>query len=182
MIVVDIILASPIFPANILVTIIAARAFINIAAKYDADVPTFLLLTLCCLLLWPLTMPFFEYGTQVFMFALAGHYVRRAASPVLQWTALIVGVASFTLIQASSFAMNMLESGVMLAGLLLAVWQLQHFHLRSYPRLSAAPGQMVWRYLGRNTHYYYVGHHVLFQLIQLGLYPPASWSLQFFRL
>lgn len=172
MVIADILLAEPVLPLNILVSILIARRFIAAIQHYDQDIVTLLLLTLFCMLLWPFTAALFGYGTQVFLFALAGFYARGADTTGKAWLApltLVLATMLLTVTQYISFGMTPVQGIVMAAGLTGVAWYLCYFTPRHYPLLSGWSGQVMLRYMGRNTHYYYCGHYLLFLIIQTWL-------------
>ncbi len=183
MIAADLILVSPIFPLNILVTILIARWLITRIESYDKDLFMVAMFTACCLALLPLTFKFFEYGTQVFLFTLAGFYRRALPGHWLGAVTLIVATILFMIVQHASFGMTPVQGGVMAIGMIPIIWGLHHFQRQTHPRYSDVPAlSPLIRYTGRNTHYYYAVHYVLFLGIATALNPPKSWQVIWFAI
>jgi TraX protein len=180
MVLADFALASPIFPLNILVTVMAARWVICHMAKNDKDAFILIAFTLACIVFYPVTFALFEYGTQVFLFTLAGYYCRTMPRHWLGGATLAIGCALFVPIQANAFGMTHLQTAIMAIGLVIVCIALFRFSYKEYAVLPNAPLSFMIRLLGRNTQYYYTFHFILFLAIQKMIAPSIPWKLTWF--
>lgn len=178
MIIVDVIVVAGVFPWNILVTIIVTRYVIHAMADRDKDAAMLLVFIAMCTILQLPTMYMFEYGAQIFLFALAGYYMRWNRKHWLGPVTLFLACINFSAIQYVSFGMEVEQGIVMTVGLLTVCYALYHFETMPCNRLTHIPIiNPMFRILGRNTHYYYVAHYVAFLLISTALDPPDSWGV-----
>jgi TraX protein len=183
MIVADIAMVSPLFPVNILITIMIARFAVAYMAARDKDLFMVIIFAFACFLLMPATMYVFEYGTQVFLFALAGYYRATMRNHWLGGVTLALACATFAPVQAWSFHMPALQAGVMSVGLIVVCVLLHGFHSKRYPHLSTIPfASTALRVFGRTTQYYYAIHVMLFLALQTWMHPPEMWKIVWFNL
>jgi hypothetical protein len=182
MIVADIAMVSPVFPVNILVTIMIARFAVAYMAVRDRDVFMVILFAFACFVLMPLAMYLFEYGTQVFLFTLAGYYRASMRQHWLGGVTLALACAAFVPVQIFSFGMPPVHATVMTVGLVGVCVLLHGFHSKQYPELSQLPVvSATLRIFGRTTQYYYAVHVILFVALQTLINPPAAWKIVWFN-
>ncbi len=166
MILVDAAVGEPVLPTNILVTIMSARLFVRYMSTRDKDVFMAVIACMVCMVMVLLTMPLMEYGSQVWMYALAGYYVRTMPESRLATVTMLMATVFFCLMQILTFGLTGLYALTMVIGVtvisigLLSFYRYDRQILPSTPILSP-----VMRYVGRNTHYYYAIHFILFLLI-----------------
>ncbi len=180
MILADIAFSSEIFPVNILVTIMVARFAISHMATRDRDAFMVIAFALACFVLLPITLHLFEYGSQVFLFTLAGYYRKQMPDHWLGGFTLCVACLIFIPMQAFSFAMPHVHAAVMMSGVIGVCFVLGRFSVRRYSLVEATPIAPLIRLIGRNTQYYYAFHVVLFLAISRWLH-PVPWQLVWFR-
>jgi hypothetical protein len=181
MIVADVVMVSPVFPVNILVTIMVARFAVAYMAARDKDLFMVVIFAFACFATMPIALNLFEYGTQVFLFALAGYYRATMRSHWLGGVTLALACATFAPMQVFSFAMPSHQAAVMTAGLVAVCVLLHGFHAKQYPALSTIPVVSTsLRVLGRTTQYYYAMHVMLFLALSTWMHPPETWKIVWF--
>jgi TraX protein len=180
LIAVDLFTVNVVFPINILATIYVARYIVNYMATRDRDAFMLLIFTAAIAVMIPITDRLFEYGALVFFFSLAGHYYKHHRSEWIAPATLFLGFAIFSAHQAYSFGMTTLQAAVMTIMLAAICILLSKFCTRTVPMSGTNVAGTMMRYVGRNTHYYYVAHYMLFVALDTYLNPPAHWRIEWF--
>ena len=180
MILADIAFSSEIFPVNILVTIMVARWAVAHMATRDKDAFMVIAFAFACLALIPITLHLFEYGSQVFLFTLAGYYRKQLPQHWLGSFTLSIACLIFIPLQAFTFGLPEVHAAVMMMGVVAISFLLRYFSVHDYPALKSSPLAPLIRLLGRNTHYYYAFHVILFMAISRWM-DPVAWHLVWFR-
>lgn len=172
-------IGQPIFPLNVIPTLIACRLIIEGVMSYATKGTEYLLhmMTLMILLSLPTSM-ISEYGTLGVLFAMQGYAIRHKQEidwGMIPMSCLIIGTwVSYAIIEYFIFDFSPMPAGVM-AGITFGVCLgLIFFRPAEFTALSKAlPGVCVAgvRLMGRRTLEIYVIHLLLFKGLALWLDP-----------
>lgn len=181
----------PVFPLNILFTILALRLVMDFVAERmvtrDGGRHLWPLAVLAALITLP-TMLFVEYGTLAILLMLCGWMVRNRDSmaddnrirPFFVFT-----VMAFAVTQSLQFGFSGPQFAALAVGTLAVFAVLSLFRPVEYPRLTRVlgPGAGVVRLLGRRTLEIYVLHLILFRFIGVLTQPEryALWNWTWFQ-
>lgn len=150
-------LDAPLFPLNILVTILIVRLILHHFPKTIHSQPWMMLVA--AIIWWPLTAPVTDYGSSALLWALCGYYASHPGHSKHAPLFLLLTALFYGLTQLYSFAFNSYHITVM-AGLLLGVMALCYrFTIRTLTLPYATLPMII---LSRFSLTLYVGHVLLF--------------------
>lgn len=157
---------EPLFPLNIFITIIASRMFVAYADTLEQDAVTFLILVALAVIFLPSAFFGFEYGSQAFLFALAGYYYRQNCKRWLAPLSLAIAWAIFCIMQGVSFLFTHAQLVFVAVGCAFVCLGLARYRIIPIENTS----QNVWagcvKYTARNSHYVYALHLIAFLLMR----------------
>ena len=184
----SLVVGQAIFPLNILVTIMIIRLLLDTVMRFALGnlQSVFLTILAMAVLILP-TFLIFDYGTQAFLFAIFGYFVRHQGKTGFSRESILIFMAASFLIyvvfQQISFGINdNVELYTMGAGVLLVCFLLSAFESKLYPDLTRRlPGFVTsgLKLMGRQTLEIYVIHLLLFKVVGLWLFserfPLFGW-------
>lgn len=181
------VVGQPIFPFNILMTVVFVRLTLNpLMSMIDRHGDWFLYLVLAGLFILAVpTYPFLEYGSTAYLMVLFGLYIRRAdmdRARIVMW----VSIVSYILYQQLYFGFDENSLIFMSAGTVGMHLILQRFSSAQYPQLTKAlPSVFVLliQLCGRQTLMIYVVHLLMFKavVLMLGYDGYSLFDLQIFH-
>lgn len=170
LIVADIIAGEPVLATNILVTIMFARWFVRYMSTRDKDWFMVIIASTVCIVLTLPTMTLMEYGSQVWLYALAGYYAHILPGSRLATFTMMLANIFFCIMQIVTFGLTGAYALTMMLGvgvISVSLLSFPPYAKQPIPQVSALSG--IIRYIGRNTHYYYAIHLLLFLWIAHGV-------------
>lgn len=177
----DLYVGEALLPLNILVTILASRAFVAYADTLTQDGAALATLVTIAVVLLPVTSILFEYGSLAFLWGLAGYYFRTMPAsrlaPVATWIAWII----FCIVQSIAFKFSPAQIVVMCVGTGAAAWLMTRYRLRSLEGTETAGWGVLIKFIGRNSHYFYALHLMAFLLLRHYLRPPAEAAIRWIQ-
>lgn len=175
LIVANFVVGMPIFPWNILATIIVVRLLIDPVMSFVKRGEHYLWATTALLIpLSIVTYPLCEYGTLGLLISMFGYMVRHKGEfSKDQIFAFMVSVLiAFLLVQQVDFGFSILQFSAMAVGAALVCLTLLDFKAKTYPALTKKlvfPVRWVLQFCGRKTLEIYVVHLLIFKLVALYL-------------
>ena len=164
----------PIFPINILATIIVVRLLMDVAIRKNWHmIPTWQIILV--LIMWyPISIFLIEYGSIAAMYALVGFYARTLNTPRRTLYPLIILVTILhAILQISSFEFKTTDAVLMVAMLTLAAVLMMQVSVNPLPVKSANLRKAI-KLLSRNALLIYVVHISLFQITETVMHPGPS--------
>jgi hypothetical protein len=169
--------SGPIFPLNILFTIIVTRwAMGYLEKKGWLEKPYHCLLVATA---WLLVLTYFiEYGTASFFFSLGGYYLRTKGRTRLTLIVLLLGIVIHTAEQCLLFKFTAWQSMFFTAEMALLFWAFYRFKVVAVIQ-AAGPVNSITRFIARNALYIYAIHLILMRLLSYTLQPElyTHWRL-----
>lgn len=162
------------FPLNILFTIALCRLALRDNDRYHF-IERFPVITVgVCVILMPLSLLLFEYGTLGLLFAFFGHMVQQKKMNTYTGWLIAVSAYTFYIIEVLEwFPFTLTQSAVMIALQTVALVGLSRFRFvkLTFASLPWLKAPLVW--LARHSLQYYVTHLVLLMAISrwFGLLP-----------
>lgn len=157
-------LHQDILPFDILVSAIAARAFLFYANQNEWLKPAYLpALLLTLLLLYLPLMLIFEYGSTALLFALYGYNVANGYPKSNTLTIAIVSALFYTYTQTVSMAFPVAHIILLGAGMLALTLKLQHYHAHATQLSLRTLPHRVIALISRYSLAIYVLHLMLFR-------------------
>ncbi len=175
----NIVVGIPVFPSNILASIIFVR--LTIDRFMERVLPYKQRFWITCGILTILIIPScaaFEYGTQSLLMAMCGYLVRRRGEENVSAKFVdryfIFALFGFILIQWLDFGFSMAQSMTMSVGCVGVMSMLYFFQPETFPALTAVlprPFAALLRFTGRRTLLYYVLHMLILKSVAAWLDP-----------
>ena len=153
-----------ILPLNIFATIILCRLFVDYAESLTQDAMALATMLTISLVLLPLTVFLFEYGSQVFPLALAGFYCRYYRGQWLASVSLGLAWLIFCGMQTMTFEFSAIQSGFVFAGCGVVCLILHRYELKPLPHTEGRAYTAPVAFIARNSHYVYTLHLIAFLL------------------
>jgi hypothetical protein len=163
-----------ILPLNIFATIIVCRMFVDYAETLTHDAMALATLLTISLILLPLTVFLFEYGSQVFPQAIAGFYARYYRGHWLAAVSLGLAWLIFCTMQTLSFEFSPLQTGSVFAGCAVVCLTLHRYELKTLPQTEGHLLAKPVAFIARNSHYVYTLHLIAFLLLRECMRHPAT--------
>jgi len=175
---------QPIFPANALVTIIFCRLALNVCSRYGWIEKYLLEIIVFTILISPLALIFFEYGSVAFLYALMGRLVREPHKHKHYWYLVVLAYLSFIGWQLGGGVFDVTQSIYIALGTAWVVRWLAYTDIRP---LVADWTAHAWlrplTLLSRNTLSYYFYHRLLLQILAAWLViQPQDQVLRWFNI
>jgi len=172
----DVLSHAPIFPVNILVTVIFCRLvqrhFLNnYLAKADFSYYDIFMLCFIILLFYLPTFFLFEYGSLVLVFTSLGRLIQMGRRDNFTIFLAVLGVAVFCTPEIYGFKFTMIQSIVVVMGISTMVAVLYRYSLHHYRISWHNPLGFGIMLFGRNTLYFYVVHLMIIIAIDHYLHP-----------
>jgi len=181
LVLVDVLIKAPIFPLNILVTIICYRLihhyFLN---KYlDKSEYYELIMAVVLILIFYLpTMWVMEYGTLALVFTALGRLIRMEQQSARINFYIVLAVLAFALPETYAFGFTPVQTAILLIGIALVTFMLSHYQLVKYNITYHTPAAIIM-FLARNSLYFYVIHIIILLCIDRMInpedYDQFSW-------
>lgn len=190
LVIINMIYGMSIFPLNILFSIILARFVLDRLTWITNKVFFALVSAIFVFSIWAMTTrPYLEYGTQCFVFALMGYYVRanqcnnqKGMSEAALFTLLMLCASLYIVIQQLTFGFSAYENTILFsfAGLVLGVCLvLLKFEPMVFPKLTRMlpqPFVFIVQLCGRHALSVYIGHLILFKTVVFFMMPEKyNW-------
>lgn len=177
----DIAMSQPIFPLNILFSILFCQLFVQLFEKTDPEYLGYFFLLIMALTLHIPGTFVIEYGAHGLMFAIAGYYYRHHPERMLTALALIIAVFTYLIGMAAGFNFNKAQNFIMLIEMVALAAVLKSFRHETV----SVPGNLslfakAAMFIGRNSLYFYVGHYLLFETINYLMKAPVTFSIRYF--
>lgn len=169
----DVVVGMPLFPVNILVTIIIIRLVLDKAItlfeKNKASQIAFAFVLFMVILPTSLIT---DYGTSGLIMAMFGYYVRHKKSEQFTLGMLVFCWLSYILSQQLSSGFDVNQFTVVAGGTLAAYYVLKYFRPMDMPSLRRAitpVGVFIMQACGRYSLEIYVAHLLIFKLIAISM-------------
>ncbi|MCK5374450.1 MAG: hypothetical protein KAJ40_04130 [Alphaproteobacteria bacterium] len=172
---VDVIVGWPIFPSNILFTILWMRLILDYVAKWfeTFGISRFVAVIGMVVMLIP-TAFLSDYGTSGLVLVLYGYFVRRyqdgACSQSFMRGNMVFAFIFFFFSQQVFFGFDPLQFGMLGGGLLFVVTALQYFRAHNFVGLKeriGVAGSAVLKICGRYSLEIFVVHLLVFKVVAL---------------
>lgn len=165
----------PVFPLNILVSIIVTRLIMQRFMESEGEVVSMKLmnLTVASLLFFIFSIYAVEYGTLNILFALCGLLKRQHPdSRITAWFIAATLVLHAVLLQTLAFSFPPLSALVMVAVLLAAGWQIMHFSVREVNTDRIASGlRVALQWAAHNTLLLFAAHVAVLMVVEYVWFP-----------
>lgn len=182
LVVVDMVIKSPVFPLNILWTLLFCRLWCLFLWHQELDwqrVAMVVILSICC---YPITMPFFEYGTLAMLFAILG-VIARAKPQAHMMIGIISGIAAifYGVMQQFAFQFDLIGAIIMIIGCMSVTLGLLFFQGKSLNYPDTLWWVRILQWTGRHTLAFYIVHWLILLTIHVWHYPVFYTSFRWFR-
>lgn len=167
----------PVFPVNILFTILICRIYSTSIAKFcslENGSVLNLFVIFVALLVWYLPTGYlFEYGTLAFMFTICGFLQKKKPHHYNTIVSFVVTTLLFIFIEIQRFAFSNQQIIVMSIGVMLVMWLLCNMKLKAVTYAKEMPiiFRNSIRFVARNSLYFYFLHIVIFVILSKILLP-----------
>lgn len=181
MIAADIVMIQPVFPFNALVSICLCRLFVGVMKDRKPSLINFVVIAILLIVTFPITFSLFEYGSLGLIFALCGYYYRFYRDKPVAIVSMIVSLLFFILVQQAFFQFSAVKFLLFVVTTSLTCIWLHYFTVKNinFPHYLK-PVSVFVMFMGRNSHYVYFIHFVLFEFIAYALAEPRPFHLRWF--
>lgn len=155
----------PVFPLNILVTIILVRLFLNVIDNRQLLQREPLMLWLAVTVFGLSTSVLCEYGSFALMYACLGYITRHGLQGWKYRAFYVLSYGFFVAWQIYAFGFGLWQSAFVSIGMAVICWHLYRFRVVTMDHAVPAILHGPIRYLARQSLYYYAAHRLLFQAI-----------------
>lgn len=170
----DIYFKSPVFPLNVLATILIIRIIhTRFLDRYLENVDAVKIITMVIvIILWDFMAAFlWEYGSLAFLFSICGTLVRQGRKDRLAQVWFVLAGLIFCMMETIAFAFTFAQATVMVAGVFTTLFLLYSFRVNACTIKGGNIPAIVFLFIARNSLAIYVLHWLVLLHFYHQLYP-----------
>ena len=180
LVVVDVVFKHPVFPINILASILVCRWFVHNIVKDKLGGKDLVVWVAVIVIYYIPGFYLFEYGSTALLFALWGYLYRKEPNAIKTKIIALFSFLSFITIEALLLDFSLIETYVMVFGVAFVTLFLYKFETRFYDELAGNFIIKIVMFSARNTLYIYFIHVSLFVIVSSYIYADKFKEFSWF--